>query len=463
MSDVGNSEATLDRSRPPRPGPAPNIRLPSYQRIQLANGLTVLTVRHDDLPEVSARLVISFGAADDPSDRSGTALLVARALTEGTTRRSARQVAEALDFLGARLTVDVTYDASLLSLRFLSRVFDPALDLLAEIVAQPAFDDGEVERLRDERLDEIASGLDEPRIVANLRLNEAIFGHHPYAVNEGGVEETVRAIDSAGLRAFHDRFYAPQSATLVLVGDVPEPSRLEERLQAAFGGWVGVPAMPQEVVDAETASGHRIWVVQWPGPQSEIRVGGIGISRLDEEYPAVIVMNAILGGLFSSRVNMKLREDKGWTYGVRSRFDARKKRGPYYVATAVEAQATAEAVGEILHEIDRMKSEPPTHEELELAKNSLTFSLPRLFETVSQVSGRVSQQVVYGLPDDYWSTHIERVQAVTGTDVLEAAKQHLDSHRAAVVVVGPANGFHADLGSLGTVEVRDVRGRPAVV
>ncbi len=463
MSTVDNSRATLDRSRPPRPGPAPNIRLPSYQRIVLANGLTVLTVRHDGLPEVSARLVVSFGATNDPANRSGTALLVARALTEGTTRRSARQVAESLDFLGTRLTVDVTHDASVLSLQFLSRVFDSALDLLAEIVTQPAFDDAEVERLQDERLDEIASGLDEPRIVANNRLIEAIFGRHTYALNEGGVEETVRAIDSAGLRAFHGRFYRPRSATLVLVGDVPEPSRLEERLQAAFGDWVGEPATPQAMVDAEKATGRRFWIVQWPGPQSEIRVGGIGISRLDEEYPAVIVMNAILGGLFSSRMNMKLREEKGWTYGVRSWFDARKNRGPYCVATAVEAQATAEAVGEILHELERLKSEPPTPEELELAKNSLTFSLPRLFETVSQVAGRVSQQVVYGLPDDYWTTHIGRVRAVTLTDVLEAAERHLDSDRVAVVVVGPATDFHADLRSFGTVEVRDIRGRPAVL
>jgi predicted Zn-dependent peptidase len=314
--------------------------------------------------------------------------------------------------------------------------------------------------LRDERLDEIASGLDEPRTVANLRLNEVTFGAHPYGVRIGGVEETVREIESAVLESFHSRFYRPSGATVIVVGDLPERGELRGRLQAAFSRWEGQTDTQRELADPESVDHPRLWAVNWPGPQSEIRVGGVGIARMDPDYPAVLVMNSILGGLFSSRINMNLREDKGWTYGASSRFDTRKRRGPYYAATAVDAKATVAAVREIVGELERMKSEPATDEELELAINALTLSLPRMFETASQVSGRVVQQVVYGLPDDYWEVYADRIRAVMKEDVQRAAERLLRSDQAATVVVGPVDEFRTELEGLGTVEMRDKHGRP---
>ncbi len=455
--------ASFYRTRRPPPGPASTISLPAFDRFRLSNGLSVVAIRHDDLPEISARLVIPFGAADDTRERAGTALLVARALTEGTAERSAGEVAEWIDYLGARFGVDVNHDATTLSLHVLSRVLDDALAFLAEVVARPAFEPREVERLRDERLDEIASSLDEPRIVASLRLHEACFGDHPYGTRTGGDEATVRAIDADALRDFHTRFYRPSGATLILVGDVPAQEEMRTRLQAAFGHWTGDPCEGEPLNDPRAANSRRIWAVPWSGPQSEIRVGGIGIQRLDPDYPGVMVMNAILGGLFSSRINMNLREDKGWTYGAGSRFDSRKRRGPYFIATAVDARATVPAVREVLAEMERMKSDPASDEELELAKNALTLSLPRLFETVSQVSGRVVQQVIYGLADDYWITYREQVRAVSCGDVQRAAERLLATDQAAVVIVGPARDFHEDLGSLGPVEIRDLHGRPSAL
>lgn len=451
----------LDRSRRPAPGPAPKIRLPRFERLRLANGLRVLAVRHDNLPQVSARLVLPFGAAEDPRDLAGAALLAARALTEGTTERSAGEVAEWLDLLGARFRVDVDHDATTLSLRFLSHVQDGAFELLAEVVSGPAFDVKEVERLRDERLDEIASGLDEPRVVASLRLGEATFGEHPYGVRAGGVDETVRAIDADVLRDHHSRFYRPSGATLILVGDVPEPDELSQRLETVFRGWQGDPDDAGELAEPVLPGARRLWAVQWDGPQSEIRIGGVGISRADQDYPAVQVMNAILGGLFSSRINMNLREEKGWTYGAGSHFDARKLPGPYIIATAVDAKVTADAVREILAEMERMQAEPPDDEELELAKNALTLSLPRLFETVGQVSGRVAQQVIYELPDDYWETYPEKVRAVTPVSVQRLAERLLSTERAMIVVVGPIRDLRAELETLGPLEIRDLQGRAA--
>lgn len=450
-----------DRSVRPPPGPAPKIRLPRFTRFTLENGLRVLAVRHDDMPEVSARLLMPFGSVEDERQRVGTALMTARALTEGTAQKSAGEVAESLDYLGARFGVEVTHDNTMLGLRFLSRVFDGALDFLAEVVAEPAFASQEVERLRDERLDEIAAGMDEPRVVANLRLGAAVFGDHPYGIRTGGTDETVPGIDAEMLREFHARYYRPTAATLILVGDLPDTENLKKRLNSALRGWTGEGVEPATLGDAAPAAGRRIWAVQWPGPQSEIRVGDLGLARLDSDYVAAVIMNAILGGLFSSRINMNLREDKGWTYGAGSRIDARKRRGPLQISTAVDAQASVDAVREILGEMDRMKSDPASAEEMELAVNSLTLSLPRLFETVGQVSGRIAHQVVHGLPDDYWESYVDTVRAVTREDVQRVSERLLDTERAAIVVVGPVADFREELESLGAVEIRDVHGHPA--
>ena len=455
-----NGADRVDRRQRPSPGPMPRIHLPVFERFRLENGLRVLSVRHDDLPEVSARLVLPYGSVEDPPGRAGTALLTARALTEGSEKRSAREMAAWLDYLGARFTVEVDYDATLLGLHFLSHVLDGAFELLAEIIASPALDADEVSRLRDERLDQIASSLDEPRTIASLRFYEAAFEGHPYAMRSGGVEETVAAIDHTTIRSFHTRHYRPAAATLVLVGDLPESEALRGRVEDAFGRWRGERVEPVELKDPDDPPSRRLWGIEWAGPQSEIRVGGIGIARRDPEYAAVQVMNAILGGLFSSRINMNLREDKGWTYGAASRLDSRKRRGPFYVGTAVDARASVEAVREILNEMERMKEEPAAADEMQLAKNAITLSLPRLFETVSQVSGRIAHQVVYDLPDDYWERYGDIVRRVGPGDVQRAAGRLLETDRATIVIVGPLVDFLNDLADLGPFERRDIRGDP---
>jgi len=452
--------ARIDRERRPTAGPPPKIQLSELQQLRLDNGMAVLAIQHDDLPQISTRLVLPYGTVEDPRERAGTALLTARALTEGTRERSAGEVAEWLDFLGARFSLEVTYDASVLSLHFLSRVFDQALDFMAEVATDPAFAPGEVERLRDERLVEIARGRDEPRVIASLRSNEAMFGDHPYGMRTGGVEETVREIDSGALRSCHGQYYRPGEATLVIVGDVPPYDDLKRRLTEAFGGWAGDAVPPRSLSNPDPIESRRLWAVQRAGPQSEIRIGVLGIARNDTDYAAALVMNSILGGLFSSRINMNLREEKGWTYGASSTLDARKRRGPLSISTAVDAEVTVAAVREILGEMKRMKTNPATSEELELAKNALTLSLPRLFETPSQVSRRVKQQVVYNLPANYWETFADQVRATREADVQRVANRLLSTETASVVVVGPVDRFLSELEELGTVEARDASGRP---
>lgn len=444
--------APLDRTRPPPLGPAPEIRLPRYHRFQLANGLQVLAVPHDDLPEVAVELLLPVSTADDPPGLGGLAVLTARALSEGTRRKSAQQVAEAFDELGASFTAEASADASVLALECLEPVLEGALRLLVEVVAEPAFEPKEIRRLRDERLDEIARGLDEPRVVANLRLLESIFGpEHTYGRPEGGRREEVERIDAAEVRAFHERTYRPRGSTLVLVGDV-DPADLPARVERLFEPW-SAPGERRTTIPAGAARpAHGVLAIQREAsPQSEIRLGGIGIARRDPDYFAFKVMNAILGGLFSSRVNMNLREEKGWTYGAYTRFETHHRPGPFYATTAVDAAVTADAVAEILREIEGLRGAPPRPDEFELAKNALALSLPRLLETPAQVAAQIAEQVVYGLPDDYWECYIDAIGRVTPDDVVRVARRYLRPETWAAVVVGDVEPHLPALGRVGDV------------
>ena len=451
MSRVG---APLDRSRPPVLGPPPEIRLPTYHRFGLSSGLRVLAVPHDDLPEVAVELLLPVSTADDPPDLGGLAMLTARALSEGTRRKSAREVAEVFDDLGASFSVDVTPDAAVLSLECLEPVLSDALALLVEVLTEPAFDPAEVSRLRDERLDEIARGLDEPRVVASLRLLEAIFGpDHPYGRPEGGRKETVERLDAEALRRFHAETFRPRGSTLILVGDV-RPDDLPPRLEKLFAPWNAPDARRTTVPAQPEGSARGVLAVQRPqSPQSEIRLGGIGIDRKHADYFAFKVMNAILGGLFNSRINMNLREEKGWTYGAYTRFETHHRAGPIYATTAVDGAVTGDAVAEILREIEGLRSALPRPDEFQLAKNALSLSLPRLLETPAQVAAQVAEQLVYGLPDDYWERYIDEIGRVTREDVLRVARRYLRPEAWATVVVGDVEPHLPVLAGLGDVSL----------
>lgn len=456
MSTVPTAGARIDRSRPPELRPPPAIRLPRYHRFTLRNGLRVLAVRHDDLPQVAADLVLPVSTSNDPAGLGGLAMLTARALTEGTRTKSAQEVAEAFDELGVSLAAEVSHDATVFALDCLASVLDQALRLLAEVVAEPAFEPKEVDRLREERLDEIARGMDEPRIVANLRLVEAIYGaRHPYGRPEGGWKEDVERLDAGATRRFHDEYYVPRGATLILVGDL-EPSEVGRRLDPLFARWSAAKTVKPRMPPVPRAPAHGVWAVQRPGsPQSEIRIGGVGIARGDPDYFPFKVHNAILGGLFNSRINMNLREDKGWTYGAYTRFEARRRPGPFYAITAVDAAVTADAVEEILGEMEKMRTSPPRAEEVNLAKNALTLSLPRLFETPAQVAAQITEQVVYDLPDDYWAQYAAAIDRVSVEQSFEAGRRYVRPDTWPIVIAGDVEPHLPKLACFADVTLED--------
>ncbi len=445
----------VDRTRRPTPAHPRSLELPRFETLDLANGLRVRFARRAGVPEVSLRLVLEAGAGADPARLGGLAELTARALTEGAGDRDAVEMARWLDHLGADFEATVGYDVTILSMHFLSNVLDDALEYLAAVTREPSFAEHEVDRLRGERLDEIERERDEPSIVADQGLIEALYPDGVYGRPVGGLPETVARLRSETLREFHSARYAPGGATLIACGEV-RASELAAGLDRHFGDWVGACARtPSPTAPADPGHGRGVLLLDRPGsPQAELRVGGVGLPHGTDDHYAAIVANAILGGLFNSRINMNLREDKGWTYGARSWFRFRRGPGPFVARTAVETAVTADALHEILAEIERMRKSPPEVEELELAKNALTLSLPLQFETAEQVTRRVGRQLIFDLPADYWERFGARIRAVTPGDVQAVCRTYLDRERLILLAVTDADEVEEALGRLAPVRRR---------
>lgn len=445
-----------ERSRPPEPSGARPLQLPEIRRFRLSSGVPVRVLERDDLPEVSLRVLVEAGAATEPPARSGISELTGRLLTEGADGRSAREMARWLDRMGASLQVRVGHDVAMVSMHLLSDVLPDALEYLQAALRAPEFEADEVERVREERLDEIERHRDEPGTVADEALEAAIFGTHPYGRPAAGLYPTVASLDPEKVARFHRSRYVANGAAIIACGDV-ETDILREELEHHFGHWEPGSSSPSRrpPEPGELAAEADVVLVDRPGSaQSEIRMGGVGTARSGDDFYAVQMANAILGGLFNSRLNMNLREDKGWTYGARTMFMTRREKGPFVAQAAVDTPVTADAYREMEKEIRGLADDPPTREEMALARNALTLSLPRQFETVSQVSRKVATQVVYDLDDDYWERYRERIESVTADQVVTVAERHLDPDRLVRVAVGDASRVAADLEALGDVEVR---------
>ncbi len=440
------SGASPDRTRPPEPGELPPLELPDFRTFRLDNGLEVHVAEERQLPEVSVRLVVEAGAVAEPKDAPGLAELTARLLTEGAGGRSAPETAEWLDRLGASFRASAGYDVATLNLHTLSDVLEGTLDFLRAVVREPAFAAAELERVREEAADELERERDEADAVADHALIRAVYGDHRYGTPAAGEPEALRSIGREAVTGFHDRGYTAADAAVVACGDV-DAAALRDALEARFGDWepgAGRPDPPAPPPEARQAG--RVLVVDRPGSaQAEVRLGTVGLARGDEGFFPALVANAVLGGLFNSRVNMNLREEKGWTYGASTSFRFRRMPGPFVAGAAVETGAAAAALDEFLAEIRGMWERPPDEEEMDLARNNLVLSLPRRFETVSQVTSRVATRLIHDLPEDWWARYRERVEAVDGEAAVARLRELLAPGRLTAVVVAEANEVAPDL------------------
>lgn len=442
-----------DRTRPPPLGtPRPPV-VPVVQRAELACGLPVLVVERRALPVVDVRLVLPGGAAADPAGAEGCAALTAASLDEGTERRTGPELAAALALLGAGYRAFADWHETVLSLHVLSPGFDAAIRLFTEIARTPVFPATAVARRRAQRAASLRQDRDDPGITAARVLARAIYGGHRYGTPAAGTPESVESLTQEQLVASHARTFGPRHGFLVVAGDVALPS-LIPLLDDAFGNWIGGAAWGS-VAPSPTDGSAMVHVVDRPGaPQSELRVGHAGPPRSSPDYFPLIVGNTILGGAFTSRINLVLREQKGLTYGARTGFAFRRDGGPFGASVAIQTDATAEAVGDILDAMEALRVAPPSESELDRARSWLALGLPRGLETAGSVADRVADIESHGLGDDYLARFVERVSAVSGEQVRAAAHRHLQPARTSIALVGDLARIRKPLESLGRAEVR---------
>jgi predicted Zn-dependent peptidase len=453
--------ATRPKAGVPRP-----YQFPAFERTRLANGLTLITVQLDGRPLVSANMVLLNGAADEPATEAGATVLAARAMSEGTERFDAIALVEAAERLGASLHAEASWDAMTAGVEVTASRLEPALELLAEMVGRPTFPPREVERLRDERLNDILQARADPRRRADEAFVDTIYTEDsPYHRPAAGTAETVAILSRDHARRSWERGMDPAALTLVVGGDL-RGIDVPAIAQGLFGGWEAAPgaAQPRPVVARSAQDGRLVRLVHRPGSvQSEIRIGHPGLPRRIPDFHALSVMGAILGGLFNSRLNRNLREDKGYTYGAGAGFDLRRGPGPFAARAAVNTEVTVPAIGEMLRELERMRDEPVTHDELAAGRDFLVGVFPLRFETPGPVVGAIAGLVVHDLPDDELARYRPQIEAVTIEDVHRVASEHLHVNRAAVVLVGDADAVAGDLegAGFGRLEVVNDEVEPA--
>jgi len=442
-----------DRTQPPSPGPPRPLKLPPVERLTLPNGVPVLLVEAHEVPVVEVALVIRSGAASDPAGRAGVAAMTADMLDEGAGGKSSLELADAVEFLGARLATGASWDFSTVGIHVPVARLAQALPLLADVALRPDFPERELGRLRKEALTDLLQARDSPGAVAGAALARAVFGEsHRYALPQSGNAPSLAALTVADLKAFHAAHYVPGNATLVVVGDVGR-SVLGE-LQQAFGAWPAGGAPPPAMPAPAQVKGRTLWLVHRPdSPQSVIRVGRVGPSRSTADYHALEVANTLLGGSFTSRLNDNLREQHGYTYGAGSGFAYRRAGGLFGGGADVQADATADAVTQFLKELDRI-GVPPSVEETERARNYLALGYAEAFETTGQIASQIVEQVVYELPGDVFEAFVPKVLAVGADEIARVGGQYMGSQDLAIVVVGDRAAVEEPLRSLALGAVR---------
>jgi zinc protease len=456
IAHVGADLSVLD-SRP-QSGPPRDYHFPRFERSRLANGLTVLSAHVPGRALLAAQLIFPGGAWTEPVDQAGVTMLTARALPEGTQRRNAVEFIEAAERLGAEIHASASWEAMSAALEVPRARFGAALALLTEMCFEPAFPADEVTRLRDERLNDLLQAWADPRRRSERVFPETIYSPaSPYSRPLGGIPHTIRPLERDAIVERHGQLLDPSTATLVIAGDLTglaAEKLAEQHLGSLPPALPGRGEVTAEQDIAANPAGAQLVLVDRPGaPQSELRIGHIGVPRRTDDFHAISVLNAILGGTFNSRLNRVIREEKGYSYGIHSSFDMRGHAGPFAIRTAVETAVTAPAIVDTLQIVRAIREAPVTADEIGIARDYLEGVFPLRFETAGQVAAALSGLVVLQLPDDELDRYRPMIARVSQDDVLAAARRHIRPDDMSIVVVGDASQVEAPLREAGLGEL----------
>jgi zinc protease len=430
----------VDRSQMPEGGSKPDFTPPTILTSTLSNGLELYLVEKHELPLVQMSLLIKSGWAFDPGDKPGTAALAGELLDEGTTSRNAIEIAEEARRLGAQLGTGSFFDGTIVNLNVLKRNLEESLDLVADLVLNPTFPEEEIERQRQIYLGRIQQESAQPIVTAIKILQKQVFGEgHPYAqpYTGSGTEASLQALAREDLVRFHADHFLPNNAAVVIAGDLTL-TEAKENLERVFKIWQPGTVPRRMVPEAIMEEGSRVCVVHRPGAQQSVIIAGhLSMTRNNPDFQTFQVMNQSLGGQFTARVNMNLREDKGYTYGARTQLASFREAGVFFCMAPVHTEYTKESLVEILKELTEVKGvRPLTFEEIKDAKSNLTMGFPQLFETYGGITNEMYELVMYDLPLNDWQTYMGRVNGVDGDDISEVLKTHLNPENLVFIIIG---------------------------
>ncbi|WP_156040465.1 M16 family metallopeptidase [Chondromyces apiculatus] len=467
------TEARKPASPPPPPpedfrkaAPAPDREVaftpPKIQESTLPNGIRVLLVERHDLPVIAVEISTDRGADQAAPGVGG---FVGALLTQGTKKRSSLDFSDAMGRIGARFESRVSFDGGVVSGQALAQNFGELFELLAEAYTRPAFAKADVDRERSRRLTTLAQMNDSPGSLLGVAVVRTLYPEkHPYAAPLIGTEAALKKLTAADLTAFHTASFQPDHTTIAIAGDIGKDQVLRE-VERVLGTWKGKarPAKEPEAPPAD-AAGPKVVIFDRPGlTQSSVAVALPGVTRANPDYEAVLVMNGLLGGQFTSRLNLNLREKHAYTYGARSFFDMRHGPGPFTAGGAIVAESTGPAVKEIYAEIRRLREEPVTLDELEATKDNLVGQLPARFESVDATASTLTGLAMYHLPLDEYATRAAKLRSVTIEDLQRVARKYLDPERTRLVLVADAAKVQSQLEplALGKISVQSPTGGAA--
>ena len=426
------------------PGGAPSkpFRFPKAATRTLANGLQVFVVSSSEEPAVTVRLVVTAaGTLHDPAGKPGVAAMTANLLTEGTEKRTAQQIAEAIDFVGGSLTASADRDGTYITATVVKKDLGLAMDLLSDIALHAAFQKEELERRREQLLSNLQVEYADPSYLVGVIFDRVVYAQHPYGLPEEGTPDSVEKLERDALVKFRDAYYVPNQALVAFAGDIT-PEAAFAAAEKYLGAWPkkDVPAAP--IAAPASPRGLRVFLIDKPDAvQTQIRVGRLGIRRKDPDYTPLYVTNRIFGGGFNSRLNTEVRQKKGLTYGASSAFSSHKLAGSFEASTFTRTEATGEATKLVVDLIRQMATGEVTQAELDFARDYLVGVFPVLSETAEQVAGRVLNVAQFELPTDYNDAYQERIRAVGAEQVKAMAKRYFDAGNLDLVVVGNVSQF----------------------
>jgi zinc protease len=437
------------------------VKLPKAQEATLPNGLRIVLLESHKIPTFNMQMVVLSGGLSDQADFRGLASFTASLMREGTAKRSSKDIAEQVDALGATLFANsgLSSMTSTVSASGLVESLEQTLDVFADVVRNPSFPQAEVDRYKTRTLAQLQFQRSSAQFLAQEQFSKAIYGDHPASLIAPPAE-SLKKLTTKDLAAFHSTYYRPNNAILTIVGDVTMKS-IMPLVEKAFGDWQKADVPAVTIPPAPAQSGAKIFLIDRPGSvQTVLQLGTLGIERTSPDYFAVLLADRVLGGGPSGRLFMNLREDKGYTYGAYSGFGGSKFRGTWVSSAEVRTDVTEGAMKEFMYELNRLRDEPVTADELENAKRAIVGSFALSLEQPQALLQNIVTQKLYNLPDDYWDTYPQKVAAITVADVQRVAQKYIDKGHLQVVAVGDASKAREILARYGTVQVYDADGKP---